>query len=467
MQKLWFGVIAFLVLGAGVWLLGSCAKQQGPLGPDTGLLGTYNSGARKLPKVTGSSGATIAENQSIYYEFDTALDPNNISTSTVQVYQMSSATIEIQVPVNISYNQAIKRITIAPQAGAWADDSSFRVLFTIGLTSISGLPLDGNGNNIAENAVFDNYHHQFRVGTSPYTYDLNPLQASSIEVSAGNAYLGDLLLGFLGNVPVHYMHVTITVRFNKAYQLESVYQSANTLRADAFEFFNVTDSQDTLPLAVYAGANWNSVTAVFDLDPQGGKKNFLFKIKGGLNGPRSSTDLDDTRPLPGGRYFDGDDADSTAEAEDNVLAYLQTASADGNTITYPRVSTATYPDTDPLTPNSRRWTVIFNRPMDPASFTSANIKIMAKYTVPNPDETYTVNPKTTVYDPIIYVLYVYLPDAFYPFSTVENDVTVQLFIGRNVQSADGYKLDNSGDEVPGMADDDYLSAEDTVYSKLQ
>ncbi|MCK5219243.1 hypothetical protein KAR10_06970 [bacterium] len=453
-----------LLLGvfcAGAVFISSCAKQQGPLSPDTSLIGIENSNATSMPKVIGSNitgGGTLEPAQELWIDFDMDMDAASFSSSTVKIYYMllrGSAPDEYvdeteYVNVGISYNSDCKRLILKPVSGTWSNNTAFRVLLTNGVKNRNGRALDGNANNIAEVNAFDRYTKAFNVGipSEPgFIYAMAPFDISAITVNAGGTTgVAYDLTGtmYTDNVPAHYRYITITVQFAGRVDEVSGQTCGDGLLMDDTNNIQVT------PIRVERFSN--SLTANYSLVDENVYKVIL---SGGINGLRSGYLHAHLNVPVRGRYFDGNN-NGIAEASDDLVRYFTTRSGISDMITPPTVSSVTYRE------DLRRWRVVFAVPtlisgndrMDAATLTVNNLQMRATYNL----ESYNIQPKNIEFDGSKTVD-VFVPDAFYP-SLDYASPAVHMVISRNVKSVEGLYLDGSGDAVGGQSNDDFISSPD-------
>ncbi len=441
--------------GIGAGYLISCAKLQSPVSPDTSLIGVGNSQAASMPQASIVD-STLLTTQTLYIDFDMAMDPASFNSSTVQVYQMSDTvnTTETQYTgISISYDPTLNRLKVGSTAGSgWDDNRYYRLHLTTGIKSAAGQQLDGNENEIPESSAFDNYNLQFWVGapvTGPYAQ--NPINIASASI-VGGGVTKFLTSGNVGNVSVAYGYVTITVQFNYDADESTIYVDASTLHNN-LSLVNDVSGSPVSPVQVTLTSP-SSIEGVFQL---AGNMRYKLTARGGASGIRSSQDA--TQPLLRGRYFGGEDM--VAEAADDVIRYIYTMTDGGVSTAPPSVNSVVY------NPPSRRFTIYFTIPsgsgqMSAASLTTANLKLIGKYD----SETYNIQPKQIVIALDLASVEIYVPDSFYPATgTYTPNVQVQVKVSRNVMSSDGYYLDSDGDGVGGQEYDDYLSGWQWVDSQ--
>ncbi len=446
MKKIFTGLLMIGLCGMGAVYLISCAKLQSPISPDTSLIGVGNAQAARMPQASLVD-STLSTSQTLYVDFDMAMDPASLNASTVLVYQMSDTvnTTETQYTgISISYDATLKRLKVGSTAG-WDDNRYYRVYLTTGVKSAAGQQLDGNKNEIPESSAFDNYNAQFAVGT-PLSgiYTLSPINIFQASIDAGGVTDPSLTSGNVGNVSVAYGYVTITVVFNYDVDQSTIFVDAATLHTN-FSLVNDITGSPVSPVQVTM-AGPDTISGVFQL---AGNSRYKLTARGGASGIRSSQDA--AQALLRGRYFGGEN--TVAEAADDVIRYIYTMTDGGVSTAPPSVSTASYSSFN------RRFEISFNIPsgsgqMSAASLTTANLKLIGYYN----SETYNIQPKTIVIAANLASVEIYLPDSFYPATgTSTPNVQVQVKVSRNVMSSDGYSLDSDGDGVGGQEDDDYLS----------
>jgi len=447
MKKIFTGLLMVGLCGVGAVYLISCAKLQSPISPDTSLIGAGNAQAARMPQASLVD-STLSTSQTLYVDFDMAMDPASLNASTVLVYQMSDTvnTTETQYTgISISYDATLKRLKVGSTAG-WDDNRYYRVHLTTGVKSAAGQQLDGNKNEIPESSAFDNYNAQFAVGT-PLSggYTLSPINIAIASVEAGgNPPDFSLSSGNVGNVSVAYGYVTITVVFNYDVDQSTIFVNTATLHTN-FSLVNDMTGSPVSPVQVSITAA-DAVQGIFQL---AGNTRYKLTARGGASGIRSSQDA--AQALLRGRYFGGEN--TVAEAADDVIRYIYTMTDGGVSTAPPSVSISSYSTLN------RRFSISFNIPsgsgqMSAASLTTANLKLIGYYN----SETYNIQPKTIVIAANLASVEIYLPDSFYPATgTSTPNVQVQVKVSRNVMSSDGYYLDSDGDGVGGQEDDDYLS----------
>ena len=148
------GVIVLCVAFSG------CGKKANPLNPGTGV-GPAEAGAG-LPHVTSvrsSDGDSLLSNSDqILVVFDKPMDPATINASTITVtaYGKEGGTGGVAKNGTIAYFRETNRAVFAP-SGNFVDSSAYVVTVTTGAHDLKGNPLDGNGNNFAEAAAYDNF----------------------------------------------------------------------------------------------------------------------------------------------------------------------------------------------------------------------------------------------------------------------------------------------------------------------
>jgi hypothetical protein len=486
------------LMGAGVVYLTSCAAQKGPLSPNTGLL-NYNSASTGLPVVKSTFPATlvgtaIAVSQTVQVTFNMSMNPASFNTSTVQMFAQSvDGFSETAYPnYTLRYDATGKTLFISPLAsynsGFWADHTTFRLLLTTGVTSISGASLDGNRNGIAEGAAFDNTFTWFYTGAAMLTpgyANVNAYASTNFETTAALNVTGlsvnyysvnadgttstataSLATANLAGIAAA-LPVTITAVFNNRLDLATAWVSATAL-APAFV---LTDANGTpvAPTSVTLTGNNDTMQAVFmgGLSPN---TKYKMMIKGGLSGLRSS---DEAILAPGysgvlmrHSYFSGKGNGYAQASDDTKYRYLFTT-ASAFTVTAanepPQVSGVTYDSTN------RRFVVVFNtfsgnNKMDSSTLNISNIQLLL-----NANNSAAVTgsgsgsalPKNLVYDIASNTLYVYVPDHFSP-----NPAYFQVLISHNVRDASGLYLDGSRDGISSLDYNDDVLAGDGYTDPL-
>jgi len=455
MKKISVG--ALLLVLAGIGYLTSCALQQNPLSPVTPLTGTENANAVKMPTVTSFTGPA-ATTDPVEITFSMAMNASTFTTATVQVWYKTDDYNEAQyTEFSLSYNAALKRLTISPTGtnNEWVTDRRYRVELSTGIQSLTGDQLDGNGNAIAEDNAFDKYNNQFSLGsptTSVYTFAALSVLSAQVEWNGGS---GSIATGNLGGVAAAYSYVTITVQFSDDVNQSTVFVDHTTLHSN-LGFVNDATQDAVGPVDVSMTAE-NIIRAVFQLSPN---TRYKLTLQGGVSGIRSS-DESTSHNLLRNRYFDGD-GDSRAEAADKAERYIMTLDSNNTTAsTSPPTAFASYSSAN------RCWTITFTVPspsnaMDTTTLTTSNIQMIATY-----DTSYNVQAKAMVLASNGTIVYLYVPDSFYPGkSGYGPNVNMVIKISRYVKSADGVYLDGDGDGVGGTEDDDYVSFTYSVDSSL-
>lgn len=454
MKKLLLAATAIVGLG----FLASCALQQSPLSPSTTLIGAANALFQGMATpVVDSNPNTLAGSMVIYFQNGSkriAMDPTTINSSTVLVYYKTTDTAETQfTAVTVSYDTTLQEVSITPTS-MWSVNTRYRVELTTGIRTAAGSAMDGNGNNIAEAATFDNWHTQFSFDygsllESAYTFGALTPTNVTVRHEAGSA---SLISANVNSVPVTYGYVTITAQFNADVDISRIVSGAG-LHSN----IQVTNVATGVAVGtVQVDGYTNSVLAVFDLDAD---TKYRLTLAGGINGLRSSTDQ--TQNLIQGRFFDGD-GDGVAEAVDLAERFLTTAKSNGDSTAPPTVSGVSWNS------SNRRFTVTFSVPsvsgdMDVATLIAANLSLRGSYS----GAYYTITPKAidVISDTQVYI---YVPDRFYPASGSSTPyVSVGVVVSRNVMSEDGIKLDGNSDGIGGNTDDDYISSTSSIDSGIQ
>jgi hypothetical protein len=501
-MKRFISALACLGLAtAGVIYLASCAAQKGPLSPNTSLVSpaSVSTGLPQVASITPAmGGAAISVSQTVRVKFNLPMNPATLNTGTVLMYTMSTDGLsETQYTAyTVSYDAALRTMSIAPSATYWADNTRYRVVLTTGIQSITGAPLDGNQNGRAEDAAFDNFMASFITGapTAPIYINIvslvngggpqTPLQVLSITanyytVGAGgttSAAVGVSMANNLAGIAAA-LPVTITATFDHQLDPATAWASTTAL-APAFVF---TDMNGTpvAPTSVTLTAGNTAIQAVF----MGGltaSTKYKMSIKGGLTGLRSTNEP--WQRLVRYCYFDGNGQNkipnNIAEASDDTLPlYLTTNGGSFSTVVTTPPTIAAVADVTYDSSANRRWVIVFTSPsgntkMDPTTLNAANIQLLANNSVGSGTDfslgqvTSVVTPKDIVYDVAApgtankSTLYVYMPDKFW--STQKNGaggyLNFKILISHNVRSADGLYFDGNGDGISSQDfNDDYFS----------
>ncbi len=475
MKNLFTKALCFGLCGASLVFLASCAAQKGTLSPNTSLIGANNAGSTSLPTITAVTTPGGVYNK-LFVDFSADMDPASINSTTVKLFQLYDVTGTVTYSdenevtnVTLSYDGNSRRLTIVSSTGSWPSNTQYRLNITNGVRSLTGRPLDGNGNGIAESVDFDYYTATFTLGGAPvgtYAYATGPLQASSIDVywnlPGGGSSSGNLLSGNVANVSQFYTNVTITVVFNKAVDDLTLNNNKNTLITNAVTGANVTPISNSI-----AGSGvWpRQVDFFYTLEAT---SKYKLTIKGGLTGYRTRTDKassTDKAPLFG-RYFDGSTkgvvgtaVNGVAEASDDLVREFTTGTATGaNT---PVVTVGT------VTQGTRKLIVPFNvtplvvdatnskARLDETTITPANFQLFVVVTTPAAFVgTYQIPVKQLVFNGTTTVD-VYLPDTFYPGNGTSYQVYVKVLPG--LKSVEGLMLDANSNNIGGETADVYSS----------
>jgi len=177
-------LIGAALLGALVLCvaLSGCGKKANPLNPGTGV-GPAEAAAT-LPHVSAvfsanNGGAQVSSSDQIVIVFDKPMDPATISGSTISVaaYGRESGA----KAGTITYFRETNRAVFAP-SGNFVDSSAYVVTVTIGARDLKGNALDGNGNNFAEAAAYDNFRGAlYSNGGIPRIPDLTPPRVADFQ----------------------------------------------------------------------------------------------------------------------------------------------------------------------------------------------------------------------------------------------------------------------------------------------
>jgi hypothetical protein len=149
-----------------------CGKKANPLNPGTGPA-EAGAGLPHVTSVRSSDGDSLLSNSDqIVVVFDKPMDPVTINTSTITVaaYGRESGT----KTGTITYYRESNRTVFTPSAN-FVDSSAYVVTVTTGAHDLKGNPLDGNGNNFAEAAAYDNFRGAlYSSGGADRIPDLTP-----------------------------------------------------------------------------------------------------------------------------------------------------------------------------------------------------------------------------------------------------------------------------------------------------
>jgi hypothetical protein len=362
----------------------------------------------------------------------------------------------------LTYNAAGQELIIAPTSGAWSDTIAYRIELTTGLRSIAGAQLDGNYNNIPEVSQFDNYHMRITLGaTTPYInkdravlIDLvNTTWASNANPFPGSSFVFGQNHGYISAT---YSHVTITVRFTTgapipadfALDPTTFYSTPTSLHPNVIFTDGNNNPVNPLSIAVSTTVYPNdTLTLVFNnLQPS---SKYLFKLKGGLTGIRSSDSS--TMRLNRYYYFNGNGSTYADASDDTEPAVFMTQTNEAQNIPEVAVNDlTTYYDS-----TNRRYVVIFSVPsgigtLDPASVTNNNFILW------NNNSQLPVIPATLLLDNSLApapVVYVYVPLVLSPYGA--GTYEIWLTVRKEVKSADGTSLDQNGDGVLLTDDDNF------------
>jgi hypothetical protein len=464
MLKKVIGIIALIGMAAGAAVyLSSCAQIAGPLSPDIKRNTASDTAGSGLPQVT-IVGYPASLTQTVRVSFDLPLNSSTVTSANVLVYALdtSTGTTEAPVAVTLAYSVAAQQITITPPNGTWTNNTYYRIELTTGICSIAGTQLDGNGNGIAEGSQFDNYHTMLSFGAPPFSYTtkdtavvhtpLTPSWASNANPAGSTFFFGQEQ----GYVSAAYSHVTITVQFTCTAPVPADF------RMDSSTFFSTASALH--PNVVFTDPSNNPVnplsvtllTTVYpddtlvivfnNLQPTA---KYLFKLKGGLNGIRSSNNS--AIGLNRNFYFDGDEDGIAEQTDDTKPAVLMTQTNEAQNI--PRVYVVSAVWNNAL----RRYAVTFDVPtgigtLDPASVTNNNFLLW------NNDSQIPIIPASLSLDNSLApnpVVYVYVPLVISPNGPGTYEVF--LTVRKEVKSASGISLDQNNDGVLQTDSDNFQS----------
>lgn len=450
----------------------SCAKQGGPLSPDLNLLGAGNGSNTNLLHAIPILPTAVSQTAQVL--FDYPVDTNTvIKNSTCFIYtQDDTGTSETRYDdYNLSWTADKKTLIVSPSNGSWADNKIYHAVLTIGVRSASGAQLDGNGNNIAESAEFDN-GHAFRSMGAPTAPGYNSNAHAIIRATSyfqQSNLVAQNAFSFGGSYPVdnYYANVTLTVRFAMYGGNAADFQmDANTFFInDATLHSNVVliDQNNAPVTPAYvevtstAAAN-DTLRIAFSPAPN---TKYKFKLRGGLTGIRSSNDS--SLVLLRGFYFSGHGHSYAYAQDDTEYATFQTVRDDGSTL--PQV----WVDSIGTTSSSfRRLDVTFyveggDGTLDPATINTSNIMLYSTTTGRYYSPSNLVLENTPSHYPIVrvYVPTTIDPDRAYYYGS--GNMSIRVVVNNQVRAADGTYM-NNGDGVAGEADDTYTSGSYSFYN---
>ncbi len=155
-----------------------CGKKANPLNPGTGVgPAEVGGGLPHVTSVRSSDGDSLLGNSDqIVVVFDKPMDPATINPSTITVtaYGKEGGTGGVAKNGTIAYYRESNRAVFAP-SGNFVDSSAYVVTVTTGAHDLKGNALDGNGNNFAEAAAYDNFRGAlYSNGGAGRIPDLNP-----------------------------------------------------------------------------------------------------------------------------------------------------------------------------------------------------------------------------------------------------------------------------------------------------
>lgn len=155
-----------------------CGKKANPLNPGTGVgPAGATAGLPHVTSVRSSDGDSLLGNSDqIVVVFDKPMDPATINTSTITVtaYGKEGGTGGVAKNGTITYYRESNRAVFAP-SGNFVDSSAYVMTVTTGARDLKGNALDGNGNNFAEAAAYDNFRGAlYSNGGANRIPDLNP-----------------------------------------------------------------------------------------------------------------------------------------------------------------------------------------------------------------------------------------------------------------------------------------------------
>ncbi|MEW6516326.1 MAG: Ig-like domain-containing protein [candidate division FCPU426 bacterium] len=467
------GVLALVGLAAGAAVyLSSCAQVSGPLSPEIkrNTAGDTN-GSILLTTTLSGSVIPSSVSETARVRFNLPLDLATVNTNNIRVYTLSAdgLTEALYNNYTLSYVASAQTVVFTPTTGGvWADNTAYRVEIRTSVHSVAGAQLDGNGNNIPESEEFDNYNISLSLGTPAFTYTsknkavnvLSAVWASNANPPGTSFNFGDNV----GYISATYSHITITVQFSTtggvpadfAMDPNTFSTGSNTLHSNVV-FTDANNNPITpLSISVFSTAYPDDTLQLVFNNLQPSSK-YLFKLKGGLNGIRSTGGA--ATRLSNHFYFDGDDDGDAEASDDTEPAVFMTQTGEAQNIPRVYVVSAIYNST------LRRYTVTINVPtgigiLDPA-YVNNNYFLLwnASHGIPIVPASISLD-NSTAPNPIVYV---YVPLKITPWGSGNMDV--YLTVRKEVRSSDGISLDQTppaGDGVLLMDDDNFQSSSTSI-----
>lgn len=269
----------------------------------------------------------------LYFYFNDYLNGSSVNTNNI-VITTTSTNGDIS-DVVITYEKAFKRIKIE---GTFEDDAAYTVKFVAGgVKSASGSYFDGNGNGINDGTPFDDIYFQFYTGTGAVDFeDYSNPYVTSVDPMGGW---------------INPIGTTVFVTFSGEVDSESF--------IDNFELRKASND-DQIDLELIA---WGGTWAFFQLDGGG---DLAYRTPYYLNFATSEMMGTNDMPMinPNGYYVA-----NIPDIKANFLTFGETVDDDD---TPPYVVS-----TPSVGSGAELATVNFSEEMDPATLTSANIKVFA------------------------------------------------------------------------------------------
>ncbi len=392
-----------VVLAAGLVISG-CGKKENPFEPTTSnIAGTVGPMASVGPQVT--SIATIAGGTTFYkpptYDeirilFNKDINPATVGTGTILVQEVPSM---VAAPYTVTYEPGDRKAVIRTTQ-VWDTMKRYLVTVTASVRDLHGNPLDGNGNNFVDP---QDYRRQQFVGatcvTAPYD-QAGPTVA--LIYPADNAY--DIKLTD-----------SVYVRIADADSVDPT-----TLVAANFRLTTESGAAVALPPAQVTETvtPQREYLVVFRSLGLAQATNYYFTATTGIKDRKGNT-------------LDGNgNGVSEAESIDRKIVKFRTYDP-ANAVPSLKVVSATTVDAN------RNLSIRFNRKMNAGMLTSTYIKLFDKI-----DKTGHILGTLRVH-----------PDTMGVNYSLENAPanTNYLWVSQNIQAANGYRLDQNGNNIAGEA----------------
>ncbi len=460
------GLGVALVMGAG-----GCAKQAGPLSPQAPLMSAETSGNRMLPYLsTGNWFTNVSDTAEVI--FSLPMDPTSFNAGTVLLYTLDASGVTETLYTNYTmvYLAGAQTLRFTPGGGAWATNVRYHAVFTTGIRSINGRPLDGNANGIPESDEFDAVHLTTVLGspaaTPNYTNTASGVRISSAAL-AYNGVSQAVTLTSPNYLSINgtYTYVTLTAYFavtgasddpNFSMDTSTFFTSATALHPNVS--FTDASGQPITPVLVSVTSTAltnDTLTIVASLAPA---SKYSFKLKGGLNGIRSSSATNVW--LRRGYTLNGNGVSSMEASDDTPVTVIQTRNDTNNPLTSVRITSDAYDSTN------RRFILTFTvvggiGALDPTTINATNFMLSdsgysgyaCTPSVVEVDNASAPNP----------VVYVYVPQRFIDYGTGDAH-TLYVMVRKDVKSSDGVMLDQNNDGVPGTSADNYSSTGASIFN---